>query len=268
MKAFLHSLFREHKRQKLTLLVFSFAAVLLFNIGIFSFFSGTDTVSNRMTGKSGSVALLEPAWDREGQYKAAKAEPGMTIPKNPYAYNDGQVDIYVRLVMTVKLGDFDTTGKTDAYKARYNTDSVGRDRRRLFSIANALQFVSGDTVVPFLTLDASDDNVRNWTITDCANNSFVPDAVNRSDSDDKLIFYFYYTAGDKDGSGDLMRIVKPNESTAELFQRVDIPIFKEDYFGVFDQKFDIKIEAQAIPAGNYPDGLTVDEAIAEFKNAE
>ena len=57
-----------------------------------------------------------------------------------------------------------------------------------------------------------------------------------------------------------MKIVKPKESTKELFDHIDIPIYKKDYLGVFDQPYDIILEAEGIPAANYPDGLTVDEA--------
>lgn len=264
INALVYDLFHNKYWQRLTILFAVFIVVVVLYTDIFSFFSSKDTVSNRMTGKSGAVKLLEPEWDSKGQYKAMAAEPSMQIEKNPYAYNNGQVNIYVRLVMTVELGDFDVTGKTDAYISRYNTDSVERDRRRLFSIAKAIQFVNGDTVSPFLTLHV-EDSVKNWTITSCANKSFSFDAENKSDTDDKLVFYFYYTAGDKDGTGDLMRILKPNESTAELFQRVDVPIFKEDYFGVFDQPYSITIKAEGIPAGAYEDGLTVEDAASEFE---
>jgi hypothetical protein len=43
-----------------------------------------------------------------------------------------------------------------------------------------------------------------------------------------------------------MRIVKPQEETAELFDQLEIPVLKKDYLGVFDQSYIINIEAQAV----------------------
>lgn len=241
MKKIIHSLFFKHKRQKLTLILFSFAAFFLFSMGIFSYLSSKDLVTNQLTAKTGSVRLLEPEWDRIGQEKAAKSEPGMKIEKDPYALNDGQVDIYVRLVMTVELGGFKS--KSTEYDNFFRYSDTDRTNAILDKI--------------MLTEDISFlDEVRENT-----NNS---NYVMRTNAD-RTVFYFYYTAKDED---ELMHIVKPNESTEPLFQYVDIPIYKGEYFGVFDQDYNIKIIAQAIPAGNYPNGLTIDGAAAAFDSAE
>ncbi|MBQ8927179.1 MAG: hypothetical protein IJ055_02750 [Oscillospiraceae bacterium] len=263
MKESFRSLFRDHTRQKLTILLAAFLVILVLFTGIFSYLQSRDSVSNRMTGRNGSVTLLEPEWDRSGQELAKAAEPGMQIPKDPYGYNDGQADLYVRLVMTVELGAFDTSGKTEAYRSRYNADEEARDQRRLRSIAEAIQYVSGGTAVPLLTLDSTGD-VKDWTITSCENADFVYDPANHAQTDDELVFYFYYTAGDREGSDDMMHLVAPDGSTARLFQRVDIPVYKEDYFGVFDQRFQIRIQAQAVPAADYPDGLKAEDAAGAF----
>jgi hypothetical protein len=58
-----------------------------------------------------------------------------------------------------------------------------------------------------------------------------------------------------------MKLVKPQESTKELFNHIDIPVYKKDYFGVFDQPYNITLEAEGVPASNYPNGLTAAEAM-------
>ena len=46
---------------------------------------------------------------------------------------------------------------------------------------------------------------------------------------------------------------------ADLFDYVAVPIYKEDYLGVFDQPYTITVQAEGIPAANYPDGLPVED---------
>jgi hypothetical protein len=60
------------------------------------------------------------------------------------------------------------------------------------------------------------------------------------------VFYFYYVNKPKNGENSEMRIVKPQEETAELFDQLEIPVLKKDYLGVFDQNYIINIEAQAV----------------------
>lgn len=80
----------------------------------------------------------------------------------------------------------------------------------------------------------------------------------------KTVYYFYYTNGKKsDENADMMEIVKPNESTKELFNHIDIPIYKKDYLGVFDQPFNITLEAEGIPVGSETT-LTVEAAKIHF----
>jgi hypothetical protein len=74
---------------------------------------------------------------------------------------------------------------------------------------------------------------------------------------EKTVYYFYYTGE----NSDTMKLVKPQESTKELFNHIDIPVYKKDYFGVFDQPYNITLEAEGVPASNYPNGLTAAEAM-------
>lgn len=267
MKAFLKQLTHKEKRRNLLLLLAFLVIYVLVLRGIFAYLQSEDTVSNRMTGKNGSVTLLEPAWDSKGQAMAAKSEPGMQIPKNPYGWNDGQVDLFIRLRMTVSLGDFKAAGKTQSYRDAY-ADAEGRDARRLREIVKAIRFVDGDTDVPLLTLDDSASDVQSWTAAACANGLFFCDGENEAENGSSLVFYFYYTAGDTLGENAMMRAVQPGAGTAELFQRVDIPVYKADYLGVFDQPYTVTVEAEGIPAGAYPEGLRAKGASVAFGAAQ
>ena len=260
IKAAVKKFFTANWRQKLTLLSSGFIIYVILLTGIFSYFHSEDTVTNRLDAKSGSVTVHEPAWDKEGQKMAQASEPGMKIPKNPFGTNDGQVDEYIRLKMTVTLDDFDDTSKTDTYITKYSYSNA----ERLDPIINALRLIGKDdngqeTNDPFLVLNTT-GTVSNWSIT-TNNIYYYTDGSNHSGNDDELVFYFYYKADNTDGK---LRAVKPGNSTAELFQRVDIPIYKKDYLGVFDQGYTVTIQAEAIPAVNYPEGLLETDAPNEF----
>ena len=253
----MQKLFAKNKRQKLTIAAVVFILYVLALSGIFSYFQGSDAVTNRISAAQGSVTIQEPNWDSTGQYKARAAEPGMKIEKDPSGYNNGQVDLYIRLKMTIDLKSFDGTGKTDDYIQNYkdnfdpdtNSTNVERSSRRLDSILNAIKLADNSTFI-------------NGTSTN--NSNFIMDTVNESG---KTVYYFYYTKGKKnDENADMMEIVKPNESTKELFDHIDIPIYKKDYLGVFDQPYTISLEAEGIPATNYPDGLTVADIKDEQDN--
>ena len=110
---------------------------------------------------------------------------------------------------------------------------------------DAIKLKSGE---PFL-----DDNR-----TETKNDSFY---METETADGSPVFYFYYIG---DNNGD-MAVVKPGGATDALFDDLIIPINKKDYYGVFDQKYEIILTAEGIPAANYPDGLKANEAAEEFK---
>ena len=234
-KAFIDNLLKKNKRQKITMISVVFVVYVMLLAGIFSYFQSEDRVTNRMEAKNGSVTIIEPDWDRKGQYKAKASEPGMTIEKDPRGHNNGQNNLYIRLKMTIDLGTY--TAKNDSYEENFPDDAGPR----IDSILKAIKLENGD---PFL----------NTSLTGTNNSDFIMDTQTESG---KTVYYFYYTNGDNK-----MCIVKPNESTSELFDHLDIPILKKDYLGVFDQPYSITLTAEGIPSGNYPDGLTVDEAKA------
>lgn len=234
-KAFIDNLLKKNKRQKITMISVVFIVYVMLLAGIFSYFQSEDMVTNRMEAKNGSVTIIEPEWDRKGQYKARASEPGMEIEKDPKGHNNGQNDLYIRLKMTIDLGTY--TAKNDSYEENFPDD----DGRRIDSILKAIMLENGESFF-------------NSTLTGINNSDFVMDTKTESG---KTVYYFYYTNNDPD---DMMCIVRPNESTSELFDHLDIPVYKKDYLGVFDQPYDIVLEAQGIPAGNYPDGLSVNDA--------
>ena len=261
----LNRIFHGNKRQMLTAAAAAFIVYVLLLSGIFSYFHGSDVVANRLTAPQGSVAVNEPQWDSKGQYKAKAAEPGMQIEKDPSGWNNGSVDVYIRLKMTVETvnqKDYkDNCTLPDAEQVDTAAGEIGKktEVERLTAIVNAIQYIDdSDSATQFLTLNSSQ------AIAACANGNFYPALENKSTESNKLTYYFYYTAGDKDSSNaPLMRRVAPNHSTDELFQRVDIPKFKKDYLGVFDFDFSITMTAEAIPVGN-DDILTVSDAIGKF----
>ncbi len=257
LKAFAKKLLGERKRQRITILSAGFIVYVMLLSGIFAYFHSEDAVSNRLEGRSGSVTIQEPGWDSLGQTKAEAMEPGMTIEKDPSGVNNGQVDVFIRLKMMVDLKDFDGTGKTQDYISNFkdnfepdtNSTNTERSARRLKNILSAIKLADNTAF-----LNGSSTN----------NDDFIMDTVTDTDTG-RTVYYFYYTGGDLEQK---MKAVKPGESTAALFDHLDIPVFKKDYLGVFDQRFEINLTAEGIPVSafsdEYPDGMTVEQAKGEF----
>lgn len=209
-----------------------FISCILFMSDIFSYSRSGEAVGNKLTVSRGAVQIKEPNWDDFGQKMAKHSEPGMLIPKNPYAVNDGNVDLYIRLKMTIDASSY--TPKNTTYEANFPDDEA----KRVAAILKAIKL---------------EDNSALINDTSTNNPNFIMDTA---EENEKTVYYFYYTGE----NADTMKIVRPKESTKELFDHIDIPIYKKDYLGVFDQPYDIILEAEGIPTANYPDGLTVDEA--------
>ncbi len=249
----LHRIFHGSKRQKITAAAAFFIVYILLLSGIFSYFHSQDSATNRMDGKSGDILLLEPEWDRTGESMAQASEPGMMIPKDPYAMNNGQVDEYIRLRMTVVPRTF--VPGNDTYNSNYDdTNDPQLAGRRLNLILDSITMNNGtpstDDDLPLFDMDTTGEP-HTWTITKCNNENYILDIV--TDTDGTVCYDFYFTGGDAEN----MKIVSPGDPTDKLFDYISIPIYKKDYLGVFDQKYDITLVAQGIPASNYPNGLTV-----------
>lgn len=253
LKTFIKEVFQKNKRQKLTLLSALFVLYALEFVGVFSYFRGSDVVTNRFNAKHGSVTIQEPLWNGTGESMARDSEPGMHIPKNPSGVNNGQMNLYIRIKMTIKLEKY--SGNLTGSDQNDGDVGIPSDEKRLKSIVNAIRLDNGEN---FITLNTN-GNIKDWTIEKCNNKNFTYDPDNMSDTNDELVFYFYYTAGDTNGNDSVMRMVYPESATAELFQYVEIPIYKKDYLGVFDQKYYIVLQAEGIPAKSFKNAPTIDE---------
>lgn len=246
---FVKEFFKKRRRQKVTviaalLIVYSIAAA-----GIFSYFHGSDQVSNRLSAENGSIDLTEPMWKRKGKYLAAALEPGMDIPKDPRAVNNVQSDMYVRLKLTVKF---------NRYQGNLESGDIPSNERRNREIFHSIM-INEDNFI-----DDTEKELINWQ---CNNPDYVFVEHGQGLDNRETVFYFYYTAGDKNLSDeDVMHVVKPGESTSALFTSLKIPVYKYNYLGIFDQPYNIEVQAEAIPASGYTTAPKVDDVITDFLN--
>ena len=261
----------RNTRQKLTLLASAFIVYVVMLSGIFSYFHSEDKATNRINSKSGAVELYEPQWDGGGRVKAQTSEPGMTIEKDPYAFNSGQVSEYIRLKMTVKLDGFvprtESGGEiNETYNEAFN-DNTGsnvisansidinsRRKRRLNGILSAIKTGTGSAAKALFTWDEQTQKIN------CNNGKYVMESKGMNDDCTECVFYFYYT----NGSGNEMQEVLPSGSTERLFDSLEIPVLKADYLGVFDQGYSITMEAEAVPTAGCTDGNTIEKVRANF----
>lgn len=238
-------LFHGKKRQMFTAVAVVFIVYVLLLAGIFSYFHSEDTVTNKYIAQNAAVRLLEPEWDNEGRNKARASEPGMTIPKDPYAKNDGQNNLYIRLKMTLTLGRFDGSGRYSEYESDFDNDL-----RRINSILNVIEIKDGSTISKLFGFNENSD-IENWTLKDdCYNPYYYMEnkgihILNDGTMEQVLYFYYIDKATKYSGTPE-MRIVKPGGSTEELFHQLRIPYLKKEYLGVFDQSYNIMLEAQAV----------------------
>lgn len=235
---------KQNRRQVLTASALLLVYYTLVFSGIFAYFTSRDSVSNSLAARQSSVMLYEPMWDSAGREMAQHSEPGMNIPKNPYAVNDGQTDLYIRLKVTITLGDYEGSLRTSVSEE----GEVARptNQKRFSSIIDAIKLKTKDAGDNDIYVDLLTWNDSSWS---CANGKFAVYPTDTAPpSGNSMELYFYYTNGSNDGT---MFGVSPGETTEELFHRLEIPIYKADYLGVFDQDYDINIQAQALPTGTF-----------------
>ena len=238
-------LFHRNKRQMLTAVALIFIVYVLLLAGIFSYFHSEDSVTNKFIAQNAAVRLLEPEWDNSGQNQAKASEPGMIILKNPYAKNEGQNNLYIRLKMTLTLGRFDGSDRYPEYESDFNNDI-----RRINSILNVIEIKNGNTTSNLFGF-IKNSEIENWTLKDDCYNPFYymenKGTQILNDGTMEQVFYFYYIdKATKGNENPEMCIVKPGESTEELFHQLRMPYLKKEYLGVFDQSYNIMLEAQAV----------------------
>ena len=69
------------------------------------------------------------------------------------------------------------------------------------------------------------------------------DVKNKSCRNPKFFYYkgyFYYAAGDS------CKVLGPHESTPKLFDCMKLPVLKDEYNGIFDENFTIKVIAEGV----------------------
>lgn len=244
------------KKKKLRIAGIISLSVILYAVytaGILAYFKSSDTVTNRLDASHGSVTISEPAWDNKGKSMAKTSEPGMKIPKDPRAYNDGEIPLYIRIKMRIRL-----------------SGTKNNNLQRMAAVVKAIM-LDGDhsqngTYQNFISINTDNDNtdMTKWTVSSCNNKYFLCDNINHSSTGNELEFWFYYTG---DNTGDVterkMVIREPDEETAQLFQQINIPVYKLDYYGVFDQEYQILLRAEGIPSATFGDNAPT---MSEFKN--
>ncbi|MCR4889613.1 MAG: hypothetical protein K5979_10625 [Ruminococcus sp.] len=244
--------FRTGKRQKLTAAAVLAVLYSAAAIGIFSFFHGSDSMTNRFKSGSGSLLIIEHEWDAQGEKMAASSEPGMMIPKDPCVYNNGQADEYILMKMTIEFDEYSGELESEA-----DTDSgevgIPSNEKRMRDIAGAIM-LNKDTA---LFNDTSKD-LEEWS---CNNSNYAFRPLSTSLDGNKLELLFYYTAGDNNGEFPVLRILSQDEKTPELFNYIKLPVYKRMWLGVFDQPYSIDIEVKGIPAEAFNGAVCVDDDI-------
>ena len=251
------------KNRKLRLAGIISLSVILYAVytaGILAYFKSSDMVTNRLDASHGSVTILEPAWDNEGKSMAKKSEPGMDIPKDPRAYNDGEVPLYIRIKMRIRLSGTKNNNLQGEDEDHGNYVGIPENKKRMAAVVKAIMLDGNHsmngTYQNFILIDTDNDNsdMTKWTVSSCNNKYFLCDYKNHSSSSNELEFWFYYT-GDNTGNETERKMVirDPDEETAQLFQQINIPVYKRDYYGVFDQKYQIILRAEGVPAAAFGD---------------
>ena len=263
----LKNAFGKNRQQRLTALALLIIVNVLLTTGVFAYFHSSDFVTNRITAEQTppeqplpdertSVILKEPQWYEKGMEKASAFEPGMTIEKNPYAYNDGESDIYVRIKMTISVEEsqnenLNAVTANDSEIRKLSATEV-RDR-----ILKSLMLSDGKTPL-VATIDSDGEIEINHSLF--SSETAVPcDYAVEKESDFTYYFYFVNQAQTAVDTSEMI-VLHPEESSAELFCYVDIPVYKKDYLGVFDQGYEITLIAEAVPVKSC-NGNTV----AEYK---
>ncbi|MCR5600166.1 MAG: hypothetical protein K6G33_05430 [Ruminococcus sp.] len=256
---FIAEFFHKRKRQKITVIAALLIVYSVASAGIFSYFHGSDQVTNRFSAEksAASVTVSEPLWTARGQKMAGAMEAGMVIPKDPKGLNNGDEELYIRLKMTIELDPISGNLTSGTDNASTGELGIPTNERRNKGILDAIKINEASL---FTNTGAALDS---WG---CSHGDYVWTEEGQDLSGDMLVFYFYYTAGEKKGEDDIMKLVMPGESTTELFTTIELPVYKHEFLGVFDQSFRINIQAEAVPASNYTEAPTVEEIITYFNS--
>ncbi|MBQ8927171.1 MAG: hypothetical protein IJ055_02710 [Oscillospiraceae bacterium] len=237
---------------------------------IFAYYSSDDEVTNRITGKSIGLELYEPEWDAVGSKMARASEPGMVIPKDPYAKNTGNMDEVVRLHLTIRLDE--SIARPPSGNAQHE-DMLQKatDTERKIAILRAILYENGGSFVTVQsgtqaasgnTIPVTDEDGDKFIVSYQGSDFLIEDAQRDGEAFD---FYFYYIGNNYIGGTTgtnaqgvpydyssftreetVMETLSPEESTSKLFHKLAYPIYKTDYLTVFDQGYTIDVYAEGI----------------------
>ena len=196
---------------------------------------------------------------------AQQSEPGMDIPKDPRGYNDGDIPLYIRLSMRIRLSAADNRNLegSDEYGGNYvgQPDKIKRMKAVIGAIMLDNEHSISGKEEPFITVATTDPEIKNWRVLSCNNKLFYCDMENHSKNSDEVEYWFYYTGEAGSDPHQLkMERVDPANETAQLFQQISVPVYKREYYGVFDQKYQIFLKAEGVPVEFFGDKVpTVNE---------
>ena len=258
------NILKNKKKQKnLLILILTFSLYAFVISRIFAYYSSSDEVTNRISGKNIGLELYEPEWDAVGSALAKKSEPGMTIPKDPYAKNTGQMDEVVRLKLEIRLDE--TTAKLPSGNGQHdNMLQIATDTERKIAILCSILYDDDSSVFEIEKTSIQTANGNHIPVkgedkgsyfVKYKDSNFLIEEVSGSGSE-SFDFYFYYIGNNYIGGtsgyegytreNTVMEILAPNEMTPKLFNKLVYPIYKKDYLTVFDQKYTINVYAEGI----------------------
>ncbi len=261
----------------------------------FSFFTSTDEVTNRLFAKNIGLELYEPGWDGGGSTMAASFEPGMIIPKDPYAVNTGSLDMLVRFKMEIRLSE------STAWLPYGNSTellSPADDTQRKISLLRSVEMADG---TPLLTIknDAQQSENGNYTVVRADNGKsyclqycpsyqdmysnlygdFLVEAAEGNGTETFDLYFYYIGKNPVGGFGNYtadpqgnrltseqtqMSVLSPGMETPRLFDKIVCPIYKKDYLTVFDQGNHINISVEGILLEDF-DNVSLPYTVENFK---
>lgn len=211
----------------------------------------SDSVTNLISGKNASVALMEPQWLASGMTDANAYLPGAAIKKDPTLKNTGSAAVYFR--MRIKI--------TDEFGNELTPES---DPARVEKILNSIYFNSTDKL-----LEAADElqtpvytpPSRGYNINGKTYYSKNPNYYLAADG------YFYYAeTADDETKAPVFTVLNADADSYPLFTWVQIPHLQTDYKDSFDSSYRIDVTAQAVPAAAFtsitPDMASMSTALA------
>jgi hypothetical protein len=237
---------------------------LLVGVLTIAFFTEKDKVTNEYKAQNIDIKLLEPTWNKTGMAKAQAVEPGMTIEKDPYVYNNSNDKVYVRMQIQVNI---------PSKNVKITPDNLGDYEEFYYTILSGIYWKNTSTKKDVLLLQSSNKSVLQAYKDSKA--SGIAFDLNKSKSQNTSFYYkdgwFYYVTNSAASVTNMkakaLELVTnktaSSKITKNLFDYIQVPELKSEYCGVYDSDFQIVVVAQAISATSYPD-TGISSAVENF----